>query len=199
MSQIWKVGKIIHSVQGAIMRFSDMILVVAIIAGAVYWGHGYYRTQQQTIQELQAQVRTLQAQLEQKDGSKAEQSPVGRADSSSAQASTIDKQVMCPACGGEGQLMLRSTIASKTGSARYVGGRDTPYACPICGSKGYIIIMHMPVNATVCPDCLGMSKRPYSPKLQDYVACGTAKESTVRLIARPCKRCGGRGYLLVPR
>ena len=175
------------------MRFSDVVLVVALAGGVAYLAHGYHRMQQRTIQDLQAQVQELQSQLEQKgsDG----------ADQPGAQAPNTVKQVTCPACRGEGQLMYRSAADARFASDHPVmgGGGDKPYACPVCGLLGYVAFPAWPANAVICPDCHGMGKRPYSQKGQGYIGFEAAKEQNERLVSRPCMRCGARGYLVYPR
>ncbi len=175
------------------MRFSDVVLVVALAGGVAYLAHGYHRMQQRTIQDLQTQVLALQLQLDQKGD-------VG-AGQPGAQAPNTGKQVTCPACRGEGQLMCRAADRVSTSASRPVlgGGSDKPYACPVCGSRGCVTLAQMPESATICPDCRGMGKRPYSQKTQAYVTFEMAKEQNERLVSRPCMRCGARGYLVYPR
>ncbi|HRZ13744.1 MAG TPA: hypothetical protein P5567_14975 [Kiritimatiellia bacterium] len=97
-------------------------------------------------------------------------------------------RMTCPACGGEGQLMLIRGHAKM----------DKPYACPICGGRGFVARVPPP-GAQACPDCKGMGKRLYNSQTQRFVNCPPSeKELAARLHGSPCQRCGSTGYLVKP-
>lgn len=103
------------------------------------------------------------------------------------------QRITCPACKGEGQLMMRGEAQQK-GSGGHIRD-DKPYACPICGSIGYRT-WTLPGGAIVCPDCQGMGKRLYDPRDMRVVDFGTTEN--IRLHGAPCKRCNSKGYLKTP-
>lgn len=103
-------------------------------------------------------------------------------------AGPVQVRLTCPACSGEGQLMLVQ------GHARF----DKPYACPICGGRGFIVRVPTP-GAQLCPDCKGMGKRLYNSRTQRFVDVPPSEaEKAVRLHGSPCQRCGSTGYLVKP-
>ena len=67
------------------------------------------------------------------------------------------------------------------------------YACPVCGGSGGRTLT-LPVDGKLCPDCHGMGRRLYGKK--GFVSQVDEDE---QMMARPCARCGGTGYILLSR
>lgn len=109
------------------------------------------------------------------------------------------QRITCPACQGEGQLMLRLMTQSqsrggslsKGNSFARGGSTDKPYACPVCGGLGYRTLT-LPVGAGLCDDCKGMGKRLFNPAVRKYT---DSKDESTRLTAKPCMRCNSLGYI----
>jgi hypothetical protein len=166
--------------KGEYMKLGHVVLALLIFGAGAYWVYDVYTQQENRIRDLEQQLRSLRAgPAQQASATKAEQQP-------QVTANAAPQRISCPACLGEGRLMVRLS-----------GGQDKPYACPICGSLGYRTMV-MPAGAQTCSDCLGMGKRPYSMRSHGFVAFESAKEQTERLTARPCMRCGGTGCLRIP-
>ena len=96
------------------------------------------------------------------------------------------QHIICVACNGEGQLMLRKCLGYK--------GKDKAYTCAVCGGRGFRDVV-IPANARICPDCGGMGKRKYNAAKAVFTC---ERETATRLTARPCMRCHSLGYLNLP-
>lgn len=165
------------------MKLGHVVLAVLIFAAGAYWVYDVYTQQETRIRELEAQLRALRS------GAGAQPAPVHPAGQSWVDVGGEPKRVVCPACGGEGRLMVRLK-----------GGQDKSYACPVCGSLGYKAD-GVPAGGSTCPDCRGIGRRVYSQKQGCFVPFEQIRDlpyAEERLVARPCMRCGGTGCLRVP-
>ena len=175
------------------MRLSTLILFGMLIAG------GYILYQQnQKIAQLETALyggETTPLAPDARDPQKTT-SPIT--------SETKDTQrITCPACRGEGRLMMRASGEASGGwssSGRHVtrmggGGSDKPYPCPVCGSVGYRQAAPLPAGFVACPDCMGMRLRAYSQRELDYVAYSVCQNRSERLVGRPCMRCGATGQV----
>jgi len=175
------------------VRLSTSILIGVLIAGA------YILYQQnQKIAQLEATLTGGQdkplatATLDLQEG-----------DPPPASGTKASQRITCPACRGEGRLMMRADgeTSSRSGNdGRRVtrmggGGSDKPYPCPVCGSVGYRQVPPLPAGFVTCPDCLGMRLRAYSQHELGYVEFNVCQNRGERLVGRPCMRCGATGQV----
>ncbi|MEA3187992.1 MAG: DnaJ central domain [Chthoniobacter sp.] len=106
------------------------------------------------------------------------------------------QRIACPACHGEGAIMIRRRTISGT-------LQDSHETCPLCNGSGYHTI---PAGKPSCPDCLGMGKRLVHPSIPTGIGGYGAALAVLGEQGYPqkgpdptgCVRCLGKGYLVLP-
>lgn len=159
------------------MRLFPIALLAALAAGGwYYWSH---RPRDGRI-ETPAATPSVEA-----SGSRDSTSHSPPPNPMTSTATTTRQRIVCPACLGEGQLMVIRRHAKV----------DRPYTCPLCVSAG-AIERSVRAGAKLCPDCGGMAKRLYDPSTQRVIDLPPAESDLqTRLNASPCKRCYGTGLV----